>query len=691
MTTLITLGRPFLAPVFVLAFVASTTAQERFTPHDVAQIRTVTSVAVSPDGAQIAYTLSVPRIPFDEEDGPAWDELHVIDAKGTSRPFVTGRVNVAAVRWSPDGRFVSFLARRADDRTRGIYLMPLDGGEARRMLAHETDITGYAWAPDNERVAFLARQARPREEQELARRGFSQGIFEESVLPVRVWVAGVGEDRGPPRMLDLPGSASLLAWSPDGARLAVALAPTALVDDDLMMRRVRVVDVASGEVIARIENPGKLEEIAWSPDGRTLALLSGADLHDPTAGRVKVVPAAGGDLVDVLPGYEAHVRTLAWKDADTLRFIGDEGVETTFNEVRKDGSGRRTLVPAGGPILTAFGLSRAGDLAAFLGNTPSHPSEVFVLQAGEAKPVRITESNSWLARMRLAPQEVVRFEARDGLELEGILIRPLDERRGERYPLILTVHGGPETHDRNGWLTNYSNPGQVGAAHGFAVFYPNYRGSTGRGVEFSRLGQADPAGKEFDDLVDAVDHLVNTGLVDAKRVGITGASYGGYASAWGATYYTERFAAAVMFVGISNKISKVGTTDIANEEYLVHARKRPWDDWQFLLERSPIYHAGKSRTPILILHGQADTRVHPTQSLELYRYLKLHEQTPVRLVWYPGEGHGNRRAASRLDYSLRLMQWMTHYLQGPGGDPPPYQLDYRRAPVETTEGAGTSR
>ncbi|HEX6106823.1 MAG TPA: prolyl oligopeptidase family serine peptidase, partial [Gemmatimonadales bacterium] len=249
---------------------------------------------------------------------------------------------------------------------------------------------------------------------------------------------------------------------------------------------------------------------------------------------------------------------------------------------------------------------------------------------------------------------------------------------GRRAPLILSVHGGPESHVRNGWVTSYANPGQVAAARGFAVFYPNYRGSTGRGVSFSKLGQGDPAGAEFDDLVDAVDHLVSVGLVDTARVGITGGSYGGYATAWGSTFYTERFAAGVMFVGISDKISKLGTTDIANEEYLVHARKRPWENWQFFLERSPIYHAGKSRTPLLILHGKDDPRVNPMQSLELYRYLKLHDNAPVRLVWYPGEQHGNRRAAARLDYNLRMLRWFEHYLQGPGGEPPAPDLDYER-------------
>jgi len=278
--------------------------------------------------------------------------------------------------------------------------------------------------------------------------------------------------------------------------------------------------------------------------------------------------------------------------------------------------------------------------------------------------------------MRFARQEVVRHKAKDGLDLEGILVRPLDEEAGKRYPLILTVHGGPEAHIRNGWVTRYSYAGQVAAARGFAVFYPNYRGSTGRGVAFSKMGQADAAGKEFSDLIDAVDHLVAIGLVDKDRVGITGGSYGGYASAWGATYYSHRFAASVMFVGISSNISKVGTTDIPLEMYLVHHRKWLWDDWKYFLERSPIYHVQKGRTPILILHGKDDPRVHPSQSLELYRHLKTLGKAPVRLVFYPGEGHGNRKSAARYDYSLRLLRWMDHYLKGPGGDLPPHEIDY---------------
>ena len=677
---------PLLAAALLLIAASAAAADDVLTPWDVARIRSVSSVTPSPDGSRIAYLLAAPRDPMTEDDGAAWQELHVVEvATGTDATFVT-REALGSPRWTPDGTGISFLAKRGDDATRGLYVIPVGGGEARRVLGHDTDIRSYDWHPDGRRVAFLATPKAPKATEDLKKKGFSQEVFEEELRDTQVLVGQVDGDAGtPPRVLELPGSASTALWSPKGDRLAVALAPTSLVDDDLMQRRLHIVDADSGRVEANLENPGKLGAVAWSPDGRHIAIVTGEDINDPAAGRLWVRAIAGGTWKDLLPSYMGHVGDIAWTGPDTIAFVGNEGVETTLGEVRADGTGRRTRVGAGGQVIASVEAARSG-LLALAADSPRHPAEVFALAPDATAPRRLTTSNPWLDGMTLAPHEVITHKARDGQELQGILIRPAGASRGTRAPLILYVHGGPESHVSNGWLTGYGTPGQVAAARGFAVFYPNYRGSTGRGVAFSKLSQGDPAGKEFDDLVDAVDHLVAIGVADKAKVGITGGSYGGYATGWASTYYSERFAAGVMFVGISDKISKVGTTDIANEEFLVHARKRPWDAWQFFLERSPIYHAGKSRTPLLILHGKDDPRVHPTQSLELYRYLKLHGKAPVRLIWYPGEQHGNRRAASRLDYNLRMLRWFEHYLKGPGGEPPPPQIEYE----EKKEGTPTT-
>ena len=640
------------------------------------ELRQAGEVAASPDGRLVAYTLAVPRRLFAEDDGPAWSELHIVDARGHGRAYVSGPVNVSRLAWTPDGAAVTFLAKRGDDDTRRLYGIDVAGGEARELLAHATDLKDYSLSPDGSQVAYIARAREPEALQEARKHGFTQRVYEEDARPYLLHVAPLDRP-GEARVLALEGSAQEVKWSPSGERLAVKVSPRELVDDVLMRSRVLFIAVEDGSVLGAADTPGKLGRMAWAPDGRHLGLVMGADINDPREGRLAVVGREGGVPRDLLPGLEGHVWHLGWRNAQRLVYISYEGVEARLGEIGRDGSGDRTLA-RGGPIWDGLSVSADGRAIALGAHAPAHPREVFRME-GRGAPQRLTTSNPWLEDVALARQEVVRYRARDGLEIEGLLIHPLQRRADERVPLILAVHGGPEAHYSNGWLSSYSHPGQAAAARGYAVFYPNYRASTGRGVAFTKLNHGRPAAEEFDDLVDGVDHLVATGLVDPERVGITGGSYGGYATAWGATRYSERFAAAVMFVGLSDKISMLGTGDIPTELHQVHYLKWPWEDWELYRNASPIFHATNSRTPTLILHGEADPRVDRSQSMIMYRYLKLFGQAPVRLVLYPGEGHGNQRAASRWDYTLRLMRWMDHYLQGEGGEAPAYPIDARAA------------
>ncbi len=663
-----------LACLALLSAASRAAEPEKFTPQHVAKLRAVTSAAISPDGSKVAYVLSVPRRPGVDDDGPSWAELHVVGPDGKSRAFVTGEVNVLDPTWTRDGNAILFLAKRGKDEHRSLYKVDADGGEARRVVAFGSDIASFAIKADGRRVAFLAVEPNSMAKVESKKKGFNQVLYEEDLQPTRLWLATL-DDPSPPREVKLGGSASELRSNPVGENLAVALAPSPSVDASFTSRKVHVT-LAGPSGLVRFDNPGKLGKVAFSPDGKHLAMISAADRHDPAAGRLMVGSVESGKLRNVLPDYPGHVADVAWSDPETIAFVGDEGLGTVLGRVKFDGSGLSTL-STGHLIVTGFSVAWNGRSAALVGQSPRHPGEVFRVElGGMPRAARLTDSNPWLAGMAFATQEAVSYRSRDGLELQGVLIRPLGVPAGTKAPVVLDVHGGPESHVRDGWVTAYSMPGQVLAAKGVGVFLPNYRGSTGRGVAFSKLGQGDPAGREFDDLIDAVDHLVASGVADASKVGITGGSYGGYATAWCSTRYSDRFAAGVMFVGISDKISKTGTTDIPEEEFLVHARRRPWDDWQALLERSPIYHAEKAKTPLLILHGKEDPRVFPGQSLELYRFLKVRGQAPVRLVLYPGEGHGNLRAASRLDYNLRMVRWLTHYLQGTGGTMPPMELNY---------------
>jgi dipeptidyl aminopeptidase/acylaminoacyl peptidase len=667
-------------------------------------LRSVGDAVSSPDGQSIAYTVTVPRRPGVDEDGSAWIELHVITADGRDRTFVGGEVKVSQIAFTPDGELLTYVAKRDGDDHKALWAIPLGGGESIRLLAFDTAIDDYRISPCGKMIAFVARVAESSDRKEAEKSGYSQEIFEEDWLPKKVWLhpmpatspepANPSEEPAPvadPKALPIDGSVFHVRWSPDGALLAVDVAPTPLIDDRYMARRVHVVDAVSGEIRARFDNPGKLGNFDFSPDGAHLAMISAADPNDPADGRLMVAPSTGGALRDVLPGLESHVAEFAWQDATTLMYVSDEGEETRFAAVDIATGAQKTYAMSGKvvgevrvPVITGFDLSGDGTKAVFVGDTPLHPAEVFAMALGDPAPKRLSNNNPWLAEVELAAQEVFTHQARDGLKLSGVLIRPLDGGDGP-VPLLLMVHGGPEAHRRNGWLTRYSAPAQIAAAGGYAVFFPNYRGSTGRGVAFSKLGQADAAGAEFDDLVDAVDALIEAGIADRDRVGITGGSYGGYATAWCSTKYTDRFAAGVMFVGISNHLSKALTTEIPVEDKMVHTLADPWTKFDFRLERSPISYAEQSRTPLLIAGGTADSRVHPSQSLQLYRVLKLLGNAPVRYVRYPGEKHGNSRAASRDDYARRLMRWMDHFVKHGRTDLPPWSLDGTHDGAAATE------
>lgn len=649
-------------------------AGDDVTPADVAKIRYASSAVLSPDGKWIAYSLVVPRDPL-TDNGNASIELHVADARsGLSRPFVTGSVSVSKIGWSADSKTINYLSKRGDDKSTSLYAIAIDGGESLKILEHETSISNYAWRPGGKQLAFLAKKKDDEEKKKLADRGFNAEAYEEELKNTLVWMVVPGTDEDA-KALELEGSASEIEWDPAGDRLAVALAPTPLIDHFYMYRRISIIDT-EGTVETKIKNPGKLGSIRWSPDGTRLAFISGEDINDPAEARLMLAEADSGKFKRILSDYVPDVVDIHWKDDKTLSILGANGCQSELHDCDVASQTLTRRLPAKGTVFTSISYSDANQYA-LLGESAIHPSEVFsgLATAAAKAPRKLTDSNPWLGEKRLAEQKVVRYQARDGVMIEGVLVYPRDRKEGERYPLILTVHGGPESHVPNGWVTRYSYPGQIAAAQGFAVFYPNYRGSTGRGAAFAKSHQADYGGKEFDDLLDAIDHLVKDGLVKRNKVGVTGGSYGGFASAWCATRHSEHFAASVMFVGISNQISKSGTTDIPDEMFHVHARKRIWEDWQFFLERSPVYYVEKAKTPILILHGKEDTRVHPSQSMELYRNLKILGKTPVRLVLYPGEGHGNRKAAARYDYNLRLMRWMEHYLQGEGGDPPAFKLN----------------
>ena len=641
---------------------------KHFTIEHLPKVQHAGNITVAPNGKLSAYTLSVPRnMVAGDEDGRADTHLYILDEKGNNRLFIGGESSISSLSFNRASDTVYFRSKRDDDTHTSLYAISVNGGEAYKVFGFETAIGDYEIVDD---TLFFVAKAKD-DTEDFKDKGFNAKVYEEDTRLNQLWSVSI--QGGEATSIYSGGHVSHIDVSSNGEFVLAAVAPTNLVDDSLMSRDIYTISATSGEVTNIIDMPGKLGEFVLHNNDKDIAIIGGADISDSSDGVLMVAQADSPKLTQLTTDALQHIVDITWKGRNILA-VAHRGVESSVVEYDKKGNQKRTINTA--QDIVARSIAVGDDTVQLIADSPSHPRAVFDVKRNKAS--KVTKHNAWLNELALAPQSTFMYEARDGEKVEGLLITPKGQAPEKGWPLILMVHGGPEAHYSDGWLTAYSMPGQYAAAKGYAVYYPNYRGSTGRGVAYAKQHQNDYAGKEFNDLVDGVDALVKAGLVDRARVGITGGSYGGYASMWGATALTEHFAAAVAFVGISNQVSKFGTSDIPNEMHLVHSLKWPWEDnWMNLLERSPIFHAGKANTPILILHGEKDTRVHPSQSMELYRSIKVRTNTPARLVFYPNEGHGNRRAAAQYDYALRLMRWMDTYLAEDASrdtEKPPFDL-----------------
>jgi dipeptidyl aminopeptidase/acylaminoacyl peptidase len=661
----------FLLLIALLAAASPLRAQDTvLTPDLILTIRSVTDVQLSPDGSRAVYQISRPRTAA-ERPGAAVPELWIV-ATGGGDPvrFATSPDGDRAAQWSPDGRTIAFLSRRPASEPAQIHLIRVDGGEATRLTSAEGSVQAFRWSPDGTQIAYTVVDPKTKEEIEAERKGQDWIVADRHYQHSRLHAIDVATRKS---HVVTTGAITVhdFDWAPDGQRLVIAAADTPTVDDSYMRRKLQTVPASGGAATPVATTTGKLTHPRWSPDGKWIAWLGATALNDPFAGSVFVAPAAGGSAGNLTPGYEGSATWLAWQPGApaTLAFTAIERQESKAYTLDLAGrAAKRTPLPTG-TVTIAGGLSfsRDGQRVAFAGDTPAHPPEVYVIDRGAAR--RVTTTNPQLAGVAFGAQEVVRWKAADGLDIEGVIVKPVGHRPGTRYPLVMQPHGGPEGADLNGWLGTYSRWGQLLAGRGYVTFYPNYRGSIGRGVKYSMGDHRDLMGKEFTDMLSGIDHLVAIGLVDGDRVGVGGGSYGGYTTAWAVTHASDRFKAGVMWMGISNWYSMTGTSDIFFENSTVHWDLMMYDNHAIYWERSPLAHVNKAKTPTLIIHGGADPRVPIGQSQEMYTALRW-KGVPVEFVTYPREGHGVSEAAHQLDFMTRVTAWFDRYLKHAGTSRP---------------------
>ncbi|MBI4546687.1 MAG: S9 family peptidase [Ignavibacteriae bacterium] len=639
-------------------------SQEKvLTPELILTIRTITEVQLSPDGNTIIFQAARSRRE-DEKPGASISELWRISvAGGEPVRFTYNEKSDKSPQWHPDGKLIAFLSTRGESDKTQLHLIPVDGGEAVPLTKAENSVLAFKWSPDGNRIAYTMTDPKTKEEQQDEKDGTDWIVADQNYKHTRLYVVDV-KSKETKLITVQPLTVHGFDWSPDAKQLLIAAAPTPLVDDSYMQVQLYTIPSEGGAEKHLTTTHGKLTHPRWSPDGKWIAWLGAISLNDPFAGSVFAVSAAGGAGVNLTPDYEGTATWLGWQPGKpaTIVFTAIERQSTVLKIVSPTDRTIGALVTQPIIVFGAPSFSRDGKWMALAANTPQHPNEIFYGKVLNKPLRRLTRFNPQLDGLQLGKQEVIRWKSIDGWDIEGVLVKPVGYVDVKRYPAVMQVHGGPEAADVNGWLGTYSRWGQMLAGRGFAVLYPNYRGSIGRGVKFAMADQRDMMGKEFHDMLAGIDYLVSEGIADPDRIGIGGGSYGGFTSAWAATAGSERFKAAIMWMGISNNISKMGTTDIFWESSRVHWNEVVYDNFDLFWQRSPIAHIKNAQTPTLIIHGKDDPRVPISQSMEMYTALKW-KGAPVEFVTYPREGHGVSERAHQLDFMKRVNNWFERYLK----------------------------
>lgn len=628
---------------------------------------TVADVQISPDGQTIAYVTTPASKDGEFPESAIW--LVCADG-GAPRRFTTSEAADGAPRWSPDGTAIAFLSDRKKRGVSQLYVMPVAGGEAIRLTDHESGVVDAEWSPDGSKIAYIAVDDDTEDQKARKEAGDDVIVVERDVKRAGLWVLDVPADLASRNPDDLPEARRLspeglhigtigprhFSWAPDGSNIATIASPSPKAHY-VFNPELITVDM-DGKVHELGNFEGLLNRPWYSPDGSTIAFMACED-KTPSFFSLRTIPSAGGESTVVLPGHEASFFSAAWlPDGDRLVALSQERQQSHLRVVDPEA---RTASPAfdldtPGSV-TVWHATPDGKRIAFArGDSTSHP-DVWVTDL-EGEPKKLTDLNPWTRDYDWGETRELKWTSTDGMEIEGLLILPVGYEEGQRYPLLLHIHGGPNGAWTHHLYANWHDWGQFFAQRGYAVLMPNPRGSSGRGSDFlsaivNSYGEAD-----WDDLITGVDYVIEQGIADPDQLVVGGWSGGGFLTNWTITH-TDRFKAAVSGAGIANWVSFQGTADVRSvfDGYLGRVDEDPETHWRL----SPIRYIKNATTPTLILYGEADDRVPPSQGYELYEGLKS-RGVETELVLYPRQPHGILERKHQLDLLERVVQWYEHHL-----------------------------
>ena len=632
----------FVILVAAVCSAQTTSDKIRLTPAQAISLRQIHDLRSAPDGTRLAFTLSEPAKGTEHHS-------HIWIYFSTSRElrqYTNSSKSESNPRWSPDGKKLAFLSEKDDYKQ--ILTMPTDGGEALPFTEGKRSIDDFEWSPDGKWIAFLAKDPKTDEEEKKEKDKDDARSVDRDDKRSHLWLADASSGKVQ-KLADTAWEFSELQWFPGSDRLLVVA--TDHPESDQETNRIFTVNVPDGKMQPIAAPRGPFHAVRVSPDGQRISFV-GSRVDGPQPHDIYVQPAAGGAAVNLTAkSIDRPVEEYEWRSDGKLVALARNGFRSQFYLV--DASGHADALSAPEMSVNALSLS-TGSAVFFAGGTTTRPQELMQWD-GKSAPQSISRFNESFAKVALSAPEFVRYKSFDGREIEAALLKPANYDGKSKLPTVLVIHGGPTGN----WGDAFEAWGQLLVSAGYAVLYPNVRGSTGYGYDFMVLNRADWGGGDFKDVMAGADYLVGRGIADPNRLGIAGWSYGGYMAEW-ATTQTPRFKAAVSGAGMSDLAQEYGTEEHPSYDEWFYGL--PFEKPEGFRKSSPINHIRNAHTPTLILQGEADTVDPLGQSQQLYRGLKRYG-VPTELVVYPREGHPIREEKHELDRLNRIVAWFDKYLK----------------------------
>ena len=640
-----------------------------FGAADTLRIARVSSPRISPDGARVAYLVSTVKFgkggdasPKDDEPGKFVTQLWVVPTAGpgtAARQFTRGEKSVSNAKWSPDGKILAFTMEGGEekDAKSQVWFLYADGGEAWQVTKHKSGVGDFEFSPDGKILAFVGTVPETADE-EKRKKVMDDAVVVDHNLEMEhlwTWDTATSEEK---QLTKGEFTVSDPHWSPDGSHITFTSNPTPLQDDS-SLRTAWVLDVKAGAQRKLVDSAEATHTARWSPDGKWIAYLSN-ERAEVSQSHLLVVDAAGGDPRNLTNGFDLDAGEPVWSpDAKAIYFSStDHETQQVFAADVAAGKVRKlTNTPA---VIQLDEINLKSATAVGTWGDPTHLDEIFRADLKFTSIEPVTNQNPWLADYALGAAEVVHWKSSaDGMEIDGVVVKPVGFDGSHKVPFLLNPHGGPTGTS----LLSFSSTAQIMAANGYLVLQPNFRGSVGRGEKFARANQNDWGGGDYKDDMSGVQAMVDRGWADPDRLGAFGWSYGGYMTFWIDTQ-TDRFKAISPGAGLPDLYSMYSQSDIHRYMRFYYDEKAPWDNFQEYWDHSPMKYVGNVKTPTMILHGESDTRVPIPQSEEFYR--ALHERNvPVEYVKYPRENHGFVEPRHLVDRVQRYLVFFGKYLDNP--------------------------